>query len=343
MSQYGAYSAARQGATYREILRTYYPRTRWKQLGGSIEVLVSGDDDRDLVVADTRRADGPQRPVGPHVAAERAARHPVADHAGTRGARSIVSFHDGRWRTWKTVRGDVELAAGSGGVALITPDGRVPYRGALRSSAGRPPGAGERQRAPAGAVPPRGGSRGDAGGLAAARAARTGRRGADVRRVAPRPPARRGLRHLRHRDLSGLRRGRRRGGVERHRRPRGRTSRCSPTAAGPSSPSTPPATAGTRSAAASPTCRRCPTRTRAPRRTTTAGRWRSRPRSSSGSTTSRTSPGSRSPNATATGRVARLELTTEGGDAPDTYPVDVARFVSSFGLRSSLFRVTEVD
>ena len=34
MSQYGAYSAARQGATYREILRTYYPRTRWKQLGG---------------------------------------------------------------------------------------------------------------------------------------------------------------------------------------------------------------------------------------------------------------------------------------------------------------------
>ena len=45
----------------------------------------------------------------------------------------------------------------------------------------------------------------------------------------------------------------------------------------------------------------------------------------------------------ATGRVARPELTTEGGDAPDTYPVDVARFVSSFGLRSSLFRVTEVD
>src|SRR3990170_1865277 len=46
MSQYGAYSAAREGETYREILGTYYPRTRWKQLGGSIEVLVTADDDR---------------------------------------------------------------------------------------------------------------------------------------------------------------------------------------------------------------------------------------------------------------------------------------------------------
>jgi stage II sporulation protein D len=52
MSQYGAYSAARDGVGHRAIVSTYYPGTRWKQLGGSIEVLVSGDDDRDLVVQD---------------------------------------------------------------------------------------------------------------------------------------------------------------------------------------------------------------------------------------------------------------------------------------------------
>jgi len=30
MSQYGAYSAARAGVTYRQIAKTYYPRTRWR-------------------------------------------------------------------------------------------------------------------------------------------------------------------------------------------------------------------------------------------------------------------------------------------------------------------------
>ena len=40
MSQYGAYSAARQGVKYRAILQTYYPKTRWKQARGSIEVIV---------------------------------------------------------------------------------------------------------------------------------------------------------------------------------------------------------------------------------------------------------------------------------------------------------------
>jgi hypothetical protein len=36
-------------------------------------------------------------------------------------------------------------------------------------------------------------------------------------------------------------------------------------------------------------------------------------------------------------------VTTEGGSSPGTYSVNVARFVSSFGLKSSLFTITSVD
>ena len=54
LSQYGAYSAARKGKGYRAILGFYYPKTRWKKAGGSLEVLVSRDDDGDTVVRDVR-------------------------------------------------------------------------------------------------------------------------------------------------------------------------------------------------------------------------------------------------------------------------------------------------
>ena len=54
MSQYGAYSAARKGISHRKILGTYYPNTRWAKARGSIEVLVSADDDNDLVVRDAK-------------------------------------------------------------------------------------------------------------------------------------------------------------------------------------------------------------------------------------------------------------------------------------------------
>jgi SpoIID/LytB domain protein len=43
------------------------------------------------------------------------------------------------------------------------------------------------------------------------------------------------------------------------------------------------------------------------------------------------------------GRVTKLTVTTEGGSSPGTYSVNVARFVSSFGLKSSLFTITSVD
>ena len=133
MSQYGAYSAARDGVGHRAILSTYYPGTRWKQLGGSIEVLVSDDDDRDLVVQDV--AGLKVRALGPgttwRVDEDRATRWRVKPGSGT---TNVVSYYAGRWRTWKKVRGDVELSAGSRPLRLSTPDGAVSYRGALRSS-----------------------------------------------------------------------------------------------------------------------------------------------------------------------------------------------------------------
>ena len=42
------------------------------------------------------------------------------------------------------------------------------------------------------------------------------------------------------------------------------------------------------------------------------------------------------------GRVTELLVTTEGGDAPGAYPVNVERFRSAFGLPSTLFTLTSV-
>lgn len=133
MSQYGAYSAARKDKAYREILRTYYPKTRWQQLGGSIEVLVSADADDDLVV---EAVDGlrVRRVGGGSWAADRsgATRWRIQPD-GTGG--NEVAYFDGSWTTWRTIEGEVEFWAGSKRLTLVTPDGVVGYRGALRSSA----------------------------------------------------------------------------------------------------------------------------------------------------------------------------------------------------------------
>ena len=133
MSQYGAYSAGRKGVQYRKILSTYYPNTRVKQRGGSLEVLVSADDDNDLVVQDVDglkvRAVDARRTWQPR--APRAKRWRIKQNA--RGV-NVVSYFAGSWRTWRKIRGEVELSAGSKPLTLSTPEGRVSYRGALRSS-----------------------------------------------------------------------------------------------------------------------------------------------------------------------------------------------------------------
>ena len=133
MSQYGAYSAGRDGVSYREILSTYYPKTRGKRLGGTLEVLVSADRDRSLVVDDRRGLDvraATGRLMQAHRQQPQAKRWRITptSHGAT------VAWFDTRWRTFQNFRGDVAFVAGGRPLALRTPDGVVRYRGELRSS-----------------------------------------------------------------------------------------------------------------------------------------------------------------------------------------------------------------
>lgn len=134
LSQYGAYSAARQGVRYRRILRTYYPTTRVGSLGGSIRVLISADDDRALVVD---AAPGLRIvTTRPRTSTRPAVRGAKRWRVVRRGDTHVVSFRKARWRVWKRVKGQVTLSA-RGPLRLRTPDGPVAYRGALRSTVHR--------------------------------------------------------------------------------------------------------------------------------------------------------------------------------------------------------------
>src|SRR6478752_4641268 len=50
MSQYGAYGAARQNLDFKQILSFYYPGTKLGDAAGKVAVLISADDDHDLMV-----------------------------------------------------------------------------------------------------------------------------------------------------------------------------------------------------------------------------------------------------------------------------------------------------
>ncbi len=132
LSQYGAYSAARQGKGYRAILGFYYPKTRGKKVGGSLEVLVSGDDDGDTIVRDVRGLKVRDVDGGRTHAADRAgaSRWRIEDD-GSGGSR--VSWFDGAWHEWRTWPGAAAFTAGKRVLTLVTPDGDTRYRGALRS------------------------------------------------------------------------------------------------------------------------------------------------------------------------------------------------------------------
>jgi len=132
MSQYGAYGAARQGLTFKQIVTFYYPSTALGETGCQVKVLISADDDRDLVVDAARgltvRALASGRSWKPDV--PRASRWRILPS----GSRTQISYRTSGWHSWRTVRGDVQLSAGSRPLTLRTPDGPVAYRGALRST-----------------------------------------------------------------------------------------------------------------------------------------------------------------------------------------------------------------
>lgn len=142
MSQYGAKGAAEGGWSYRRIVSFYYPGTDWARTGGAMQVLITGDSTRDLVVRDrpglrARAVGGSWVPL--HEARPAATRWRVLPAAG---GRSVVDYRtDGRgWSRLRGFDGEVELGAGSAPVALQTPSGTTAYRGVLRS-VDPPPGS----------------------------------------------------------------------------------------------------------------------------------------------------------------------------------------------------------
>jgi SpoIID/LytB domain protein len=131
MSQYGAEGAARKGATDRQILAFYYPGTRVGEATGNVSVLITGDTSDDLVVAArsglTVRDSAGKRLALPDKGAS------LWRVAVTTGGVDRVSYFDGSWRTWRDLKGYGEFAAGDAPVTLVTPSGRVAYRGRLRA------------------------------------------------------------------------------------------------------------------------------------------------------------------------------------------------------------------
>jgi SpoIID/LytB domain protein len=131
MSQYGAEGAARQGRTHRQILAFYYPGTRVGKATGNVTVLITGDTSDDLVVVArpglTVRDSAGKRVALPDKGAS------LWRVAVAKGGVNRVSFYNGKWRAWRELKGYGEFAAGKAPVTLVTPSGRVAYRGRLRA------------------------------------------------------------------------------------------------------------------------------------------------------------------------------------------------------------------
>lgn len=131
MSQHGAEGAARQGLDHRRILAFYYPRTKVGSVGGSISVLVTADTTDDLVVVARKGLTLRDSGTGKQV--------PLPDNGATlwrvqpSAAGDRVAYYDKRWHDVTTLTGYGEFAAGSAPVTLVTPSGRVDYRGRLRA------------------------------------------------------------------------------------------------------------------------------------------------------------------------------------------------------------------
>jgi len=136
MSQYGAQGAALQGRNHRQILRFYYPGTRWGREGGKVRVLISADTTADVVVRD--RAGLKVRSLGNGMTVDLRKARPAARAwriTAVSPTRSLVSWkgRSGGWQRLRTVKGDAQFQA-TGPITLVTPSGSVAYRGALRSA-----------------------------------------------------------------------------------------------------------------------------------------------------------------------------------------------------------------
>lgn len=136
LSQYGARNRANAGQTYRQIVRAYYPGTRWGRAGGVVRVRLDADTSKDVQVLAMKglrlqqvgRAAKRRLPVT--VRGKQVQRWRIVPA----GDRSKVQWKArGSWRTWRTLRGDTQFTAPKP-ITLVTPAGRAAYRGALRST-----------------------------------------------------------------------------------------------------------------------------------------------------------------------------------------------------------------
>ena len=143
MSQYGAWGAARQGLTYRQIVGFYYPGTSWSTETGRVRVLVTSDTTTDVQISPaaglTVRDLGAGRTYQlPTIAGARRWKLDV-DAAG----RSVVSYlTSAGWQDYApagqaTLVGDGEFRA-AGPLTLWTPSGSRTFRGALRAASPTP-------------------------------------------------------------------------------------------------------------------------------------------------------------------------------------------------------------
>ena len=141
LSQYGAKVAAEKGVGYREILDFYYPGTTWGRIGGKVSVLISADTTDDVLV-DARpglsvTGLGAGRTWDVSKARPAAVRWRLVASGATR-TRVDFKKRTGGWRTWRTVAGDAQFAAGGRPITLRLPNGAVAYRGVLRSASAQP-------------------------------------------------------------------------------------------------------------------------------------------------------------------------------------------------------------
>ena len=138
LSQYGARNRAQAGQSWRQILRAYYPHTTLGSATGTIRVLITADTSKDVRVLPTSgltvRSLGAKKSW--RVPAKVRGKKVVAWRILPAGKRSAISFKTGSWHAWRTAKGDAEFRAGGRPIVLLTPAGRVPYRGALRSTLG---------------------------------------------------------------------------------------------------------------------------------------------------------------------------------------------------------------
>jgi SpoIID/LytB domain protein len=148
MSQYGAYGAARQGQTYRQIMDFYYPGTTWSTETGTVRVLLTGDTSTDVRISP---ADGlTVRDLGS------ATTYPLPTVAGltrwrldVEGTATVVDYlTSSGWHRYApgghpTLVGDGQFRAGGRPLTLWTPTGSRTYRGSLRAAS---PSAGSAAR-----------------------------------------------------------------------------------------------------------------------------------------------------------------------------------------------------